>query len=185
MAEIKMTCPQCSSHDIQRASMGYMAGASQVSGTGVGATLGGDVGVGSYGGTQQTLLSSFLSPPAKRWVFRVVIFTYCIATYPCPLYFLWHSSAGDHAGGTALFLAPISVPIMVSAALDGEYDGDPDMGGKHFILGFILLVIAPTIMAIFAAIKNHSWNKTVHPNLMQDYNKKWYCRKCGHTWLNT
>ena len=178
-------CPQCSSHDIQRAAMGFMAGTSQVSGTGVGVTLGGDVGIGSYGGTQQTLLSDFLRPPAKRWVFLVVICTYCIATFPCAFYFLANTGAGDGAL-TAIFLAPILVPNWVYCVLTGDRtDFDVDPNSKHFILGFVLLVIAPTIMAIFAAKKNHSWNKTIHPKLMQEYNRKWYCRKCGHTWQNT
>ncbi len=165
-------CPKCSSPDIQRASMGYMAGVSQVSGAGVGVTIDGDVGVGSYGGTQRTLLSQYLSPPEKRWVVLVVIIIYCLASIAFAVY----SCIKNDASFAGILAAPLFIPFIARALFVNALD-------QQDLLVFILLVVAPTVAAFFFAKKNKTWNKTIYPQLMQKYNRTWYCRRCGHAWF--
>jgi len=160
-------CPQCSSSDIQRAAMGYMAGASQVSGIGVGATPQGGIGVGTFGGSQQTLLSAYLRPPSKRSTVWIVLITWCVASVAFALY-----SCIQHQGSPAgLVAAPIIIPFLYSCF---------DANDKEV---FYLIAVAPTVIALTVACFNFHWNNTEYPKRMEKYAKTWYCKTCGFAWL--
>ena len=82
-----LTCEACKSENIQKLSLVYEIGLSQVKGkqSGVGFGLGGDggvVGVGTtkYSGTNQTLASKNAAPPVKKKPMKVGLF-YLLAAW--------------------------------------------------------------------------------------------------------
>jgi hypothetical protein len=56
-------CASCKSENIQKLSLAYMAGSSEIQGVGLGVGMGGGVGLGTGMGTSQTLLSKRAAPP--------------------------------------------------------------------------------------------------------------------------
>jgi len=143
-----------------------MAGASQASGIGIGAGSG-ELAVGSFGGSQQTLLSQYLRPPSKRRTLSIVVITWVLTTIGFSLYASMKSNGADFG---LIFIAPILLPFLYSAM-----DNDKTL--------FHIIVTIPTILAAIWAFVNYDWNSREHPKLMEKYARMWFCTRCGHTWL--
>jgi len=167
MATTNCECPQCGSDETQRAVMGYMAGASQISGVGAGVANDGGVGVGGFGGSQQTLLSQHLAPPSKRATIKIVLITWILATIGFALY----GCIKHGANPAGLALAPVIVPFMYGSFEEAEKTL------FHFV------VTAPAVIAIIIALVNAEWNSKEHPKLMEKYSRTWFCKRCGFAWL--
>lgn len=147
--------------------MGYMAGISQISGIGVGTSTQGGIGVGGFGGTQQTALSEYLRPPSKKATIKIVLITWIVVTIGFALY----SCIQKDASPAGLLAAPIIVPLLYGNFEEGE------KSLFHFV------VTAPTVIAIIFALVNAEWNRKEHPKLLERYSKTWFCQRCGYAWL--
>lgn len=82
MAEVNYVCPHCGSEQIQRYSIAYTNGISDVTATttGVGISSGGVLGVGGAktSGTAQTALSQSVAPPSKYSYLRELFIAFVV-----------------------------------------------------------------------------------------------------------
>ena len=151
--------------------MGFASGISSVSGTIAGISSSGELGVGLAGGTQQTLLSQSLSPPAKKPVFKIILISYWIAS--CVEMLIVAFSSGDLTNFLiGILLSPILLPLMCT-----------DFCSPQISRVWLIPLILTTLIAAVAARANQRWNRAEYPTLLQRYNATWFCKRCGHKWL--
>lgn len=150
-------CPHCQSTEIQRFSVAYQSGISQINtkSAGIGMSLSGKVGIGGAKtkGQSQTELSRMTAPPKKR--------TYGI-WIGCG-FVLWFLLAGL-----------VGSIIPNPGALDGTL--------VDSILKTLITIGAWT-PALFLMYKTFLYNRDVHPKLMQQWNNSWVCFRCGHKFV--
>ncbi|MDB6121996.1 MAG: hypothetical protein JWQ71_989 [Pedosphaera sp.] len=193
-----MDCPNCRSSDTQKAAIGYESGISTLSATGLAVSMSGEFGVGGAEGTQQTLLSQRLSPPSKKSVIRIFLICWCITCFLAVAYLLVAFPEGVIKGEIAAFPDAFNM---------GEFRNDANaaMGQKVCVLLFSPLVapivilrsdipliskasaafvfLLSNLIAFMVAKSNRRWNKQKYPQILQQYNATWFCRKCGEKWV--
>lgn len=150
-------CPHCQSTEIQRFSVAYQSGISQINTktAGIGMSLSGKVGIGGAQtkGQSQTELSRTTAPPKKL--------TYGI-WIGCG-FVLWFLLAGL-----------VGSIIPNPGALDGTLVGS---------LVKTLIAIGAWTPALYFMRKSFLYNRDVHPKLMQQWENSWVCFRCGHKFV--
>lgn len=150
MANNNFVCPHCGSDQIQRYSVAYANGISNVNTNtvGVGITKGGlGIGGAKTTGTSQTALSQSVAPPEKFNIIKWVIASVIIAPIACTLFF-----------------AIVEVVTGFSAIKIWS------------ILNFASIVAA----LYYFPYRFYQYNKNVYPQEMERWQHSWLCAKCGH-----
>jgi hypothetical protein len=157
-----MTCPNCSSDQIQRISAIYEAGTSVVETT----TTGGGVAFSKDGmapilaassstGTQQTKLAARATPPARRPVGKAIV----AAIVASPILAVVLTLATGFACGL----------VGASGETIGAVTGIVSWGAlATFSVGFVAM-----------AVVDYKFNREEWPVLREEWERKWFCHRCA------
>ena len=148
-----LQCSSCQCENVQKLSLVYENGISDLKGTqtstGVGLSQGG-LGVGvarsKIRGTQQTALSKKATPPTKKSIFK---------------------------RGALYFVGIFIVPMVLLAILQQSH---------NTVLG-IVVVITYIAVAVWHLITRFKYNKTQFPQLFQNWDKSYMCHTCGSMFI--
>ena len=152
-------CPHCESDQTQKLSVIYESGTSVINTK----SSHGAVGIADEGfvpiigsskteGVQQTSLAANASPPPQKDEFGLVAVIISIVLAPV-------------AGIIGLFLAAIVTK-------------------NEIVVACVLFLVPPLVILwasgkCFACRGNREWNRDVWPKLRDEWNRKWFCHKCG------
>jgi len=151
-------CPKCGSDQTAKCSAVYASGTTAIetktSGMGVGLSRGGFVpvvGGGTTRGVQQTQLAAQLAPPAKE------------------------PTVKQFFGGT-FFLAPLlGVIVAIVVGLISDWS-EPAVVGTFLVVAALI-----AILNVAATVRMYRENRDEWPKLYAEWERKWYCGRCGET----
>lgn len=169
-------CPKCGSDQTAKASAIFAAGTSTIETTsshmGV-AWAGGKsfipaVGSSSTSGVKQTQLAAQLAPPGRyRTVGFFLIFVFL---------------AGPILGVVALVLTFV-LCILLAVVFDMFHDSADGLVATISYSLAVLVMLAVQARTVWLTVKMYRFNRDEWPGLHAEWEKKWYCGRCGETFV--
>ncbi len=144
-------CPHCGSDQIQRYSVAFSNGISDVNTNTVGiGVTGKGLGIGGAKttGVSQTALSQSVAPPQEKSILKGILKSIIVAPIACMIFFgIIETILGIRFGSFFVKLLPF---LAVVASL------------------------------YYLPYQDYQYNKNVYPELLRQWERSWFCMKCGH-----